>query len=140
MKPTAISISLLYAIGTGQSFSHGFFRFAVVARDSRPSRTVSGTSFMFGMGWPVVISSTIWLNVGGYGAVGGAGAEAVEDVAPPGRGGEWFERSGVVLELDSAGGSSGRVESMEGPVAVKEVGLVAPLARDWDECWVCQVL
>ena len=50
------------------SFSHGFFRFTNVAWEDRPSRTVSGICLIPGIGWPVVINSTIWLKDVGYGA------------------------------------------------------------------------
>lgn len=42
------------------SFSHGFLRVDAVLREPWPSSTVSGISLMPGMGWPEVMSSTMW--------------------------------------------------------------------------------
>lgn len=50
--------------------SHGFFLFTLLGFDSCPASKVSGTSFTPGIGWPLVIRSTIWLNGVGYGAGG----------------------------------------------------------------------
>ena len=45
--------------GPALSFSHGFFRLAVIIWEACPSSTMLGTSLIPGIGCPLVISSTI---------------------------------------------------------------------------------
>lgn len=61
-------------------------------------------------------------------------------MVPWGRARPRFENVEVVLELVLAGDASGRVDSMVGSAAMEVLGIVPPLIRDRDECWVCQVL
>lgn len=51
-----------------------------------------------------------------------------------------FVRTEVVLELGSTGGISGSDDSNGGSVAMEDLDVTAPLARDRDEWCVCQVL
>ena len=61
----------------------------------------------------------------------------VEDALPLRSGG--VKRTEEVVEVGSAGDTSGSVELIVGSEGVK-TGMVAPLVKDRDECWVCQVL
>lgn len=59
----------VFAPTNSSSFSHGFFRLAVIDWEACPSSTVPGTSLIPGTGRPLVMSSTTWLKDTGYGAV-----------------------------------------------------------------------
>ena len=87
-----------FPAATPTSFSHGFLRFDALLCEPCPSSTVLGISLMPGIGWPVVMSSTMWAKDVGYGASGwpagddctgaevGAEVGAWEDAAAPGGG------------------------------------------------------
>lgn len=91
------------AVVVSVSFSHGFLRRGFEASVPCPSRTVFGMSFIPGMGWPVVMRSTMWAKEVGYGAAGSgavgvvveaseATEGAVEGVVVPFVEVEWVER------------------------------------------------
>lgn len=42
--------------------------------------------------------------------------------------------------VGSAGDIEGRIDSIVGSVTMEEFGIMVPLARDREECCVCQVL
>lgn len=65
----ALLVSLAPSTSTS-SFSHGFFRFGLVACVPCPSSTVGGISLIPGTGFPLVIKSTMCAKLVGYGAGG----------------------------------------------------------------------
>lgn len=106
------------------SFSHGFLRAEAVLCEPWPSSTVSGISLMPGMGWPDVISSTMWANDVGYGASSAGGAEVVgADVgAEVGGGMEAADVApgGGVCEGEGMPGSSGLARPLGAVVGTGE--------------------